>query len=619
MGGLKTRLAGQTFEMTRVVLTLMMCAPALAACTSTPEATPGITIPPDCTAGQDELEVRGCGAGIPPDRCGEGFAANDTMGCEPIMPAEACGPGQLAIPGETECRELLACGSGDWGDIPVEADTQYVDGAYAGGASDGTALHPWTTINDGVAAAAAGAIVAIAAGGYAEDLLIDSGPVVLWGRCPTMVEISGSDAQLAAIEIHGGADGSEIHGFAITGDSGGVFLSGSQDVIVETVWVHDTAGRGIALQDDLGAPSMRIVGSVVEKATDIGVHLVGSEATIASSSLRDIRENSAYATGYGISVQPSDDTGATSTAVLQRCVMERNHTASMLLVASEGTVEDCLFRDTEPSDLSARDGVAIVAQDEDGLRANLTVTQSVFSNNYSRAIALVGSDGTFEAVHVADTKPQQWDDRLGEGMAIINSETESATASISISTIERNYQSGVMVRGSSAAFELVLVRDTEPRPEDMAFGRGVAVTGEATVGLTADAIFDACLFENNRTFGIWVADATATVDSTMVRNTQAQNYDGDYGDGIGLATREEDLPATTVAVSGSRLESNIRAGALIFGAALSLDNSSLECNPRDLLGLEEYLGTAHPLSFDDGGQNRCGCGGTERSCKVGAP
>jgi hypothetical protein len=619
MGGLRTKWAERRLEMTRGALTLLSCASALVACTSTPQTEPGITIPPDCTAGQDQLEVRGCGAGIPPDHCGEGFVANGTMGCEAIMPAQACGPGLLAIPGQSECRELSACGSGTWGDIPVETDTQYVDGAYGGGASDGSAQQPWTTITDGVAAAVTGAAVAIAAGTYGEDILIDSKPVHLWGRCPTMVEISGTEAQLAAVEIRGGADGSEIHGLSITGDSGGVFLSGSQDVIVEASWVHDTAGRGIALQDNLGAPSVRILGSVVEQATDIGVHLVGGEATVENSSLRDTRENSAYATGYGISVQPSDDTGATSTAVLRRCVMERNHTASMLLVASEGTVEDCLFRDTEPADLSARDGVAIVAQDEDGLRSSLTVTQSVFSNNYSRAIALVGSDGTFEAVQIEDTKAQQWDARLGEGIAIINSQTESAAASISISTIERNIQSGVIVRGSTAAFELVLVRDTEPRPEDMAFGRGVAVIGEAAVGMAAAGTFDACLLENNRAFGIYVADGTATVDSTMIVGTQVQGFDGDYGDAIGLATREDDLPATSVAVTGSRLESNVRAGALILGASLTLGSSSLECNARDLLGLEEYLGTAHPMSFDDLGQNRCGCGGAERSCKVVAP
>ena len=50
----------------------------LLGCTSTAEDEP-IYLPPECTAGTAELEVRGCGAGIPPEDCGEGFAPNDTL------------------------------------------------------------------------------------------------------------------------------------------------------------------------------------------------------------------------------------------------------------------------------------------------------------------------------------------------------------------------------------------------------------------------------------------------------------------------------------------------------------------------------------------------------------
>ena len=301
----------------QAALAVVLLAPGLTACTSSTEDEP-VFIPPECTAGEAELEVRGCGAGIPPADCGEGFVANETMGCEAIMPAAHCESGQLAIPGETECHELAACGSGVWGDIPVQADTEYVDATYAGGASDGSADHPWTTVNEGIAAAAAGAIVAIAEGPYSEDLLIDGKPVVLWGRCPASVELSGSASPLATIEIRGGAKGTELHSLSLTGDSGGVFLSGSQDVILEAVWVHDTAGRGIALQDDLGSPSLRLVDSLVESTTDIGLHVVGAEVMVIQSSLRDTMENSTYATGYGISVQPSDDTGALSSLELRR-------------------------------------------------------------------------------------------------------------------------------------------------------------------------------------------------------------------------------------------------------------------------------------------------------------
>ena len=40
---------------------------------------------------------------------------------------------------------------GTWGDVPVAADTQHVDGTYAGGDGDGSATRPWPTIAEGIA------------------------------------------------------------------------------------------------------------------------------------------------------------------------------------------------------------------------------------------------------------------------------------------------------------------------------------------------------------------------------------------------------------------------------------------------------------------------------------
>ena len=36
----------------------------------------------------------------------------------------------MALPGETECREIMTCGAGRWGDIPLDATTVYVDWSY---------------------------------------------------------------------------------------------------------------------------------------------------------------------------------------------------------------------------------------------------------------------------------------------------------------------------------------------------------------------------------------------------------------------------------------------------------------------------------------------------------
>ena len=51
-------------------------------------------------------------AGVPPDGCAAGFAHDGRYGCEPVLPDAACPPGSMAIPGETACHLVMACGAG---------------------------------------------------------------------------------------------------------------------------------------------------------------------------------------------------------------------------------------------------------------------------------------------------------------------------------------------------------------------------------------------------------------------------------------------------------------------------------------------------------------------------
>src|SRR5262249_50701377 len=138
-------------------------------------------------------------AGVDPTACAPGFEW-DAGGCAPVLPPAPCAAGMMALAGETACRPVATCAGGTWGDIPVGADTQYVDGSYAGGDSDGSAPKPWTTIAEGLIAASDGAIIAVAAGTYPEDLTIEH-PVRVWGRCPSMVSVEGRDSAAAAFLV----------------------------------------------------------------------------------------------------------------------------------------------------------------------------------------------------------------------------------------------------------------------------------------------------------------------------------------------------------------------------------------------------------------------------------
>ena len=129
--------------------------------------------------------------------------------------------------------ELIDCGDAPWGAIPVEPNTVYVDASYALGDSDGSPGKPWSTLAAAISAAEPGAIVAVAAGTYTADVVITGKPVRLWGRCPTLVTLVGSNPDGAAVSVDAGAAGSEIRGIAVTGAGIGIAITG--DVLLDAV------------------------------------------------------------------------------------------------------------------------------------------------------------------------------------------------------------------------------------------------------------------------------------------------------------------------------------------------------------------------------------------------
>src|SRR5262249_39790704 len=139
---------------------------------------------------------------------------------------------------------------------------------------------------EGIDAAAPSAIVAVAAGSYAEDLSIQGHQVRLRGRCPGMVEGVGSGSALAALFIKNGAEGTEGQDIARRGAAEGVLASGSTDVVLSGIWIHDTGGRGLDVEDAYGETGLSIMGSLIESTHDLGVYVSGSDVTVQRSVVR---------------------------------------------------------------------------------------------------------------------------------------------------------------------------------------------------------------------------------------------------------------------------------------------------------------------------------------------
>jgi len=538
----------------------------------------------ECRAGEVRSAAGECTflAGIDPDQCGEGFQAEDERSCREVLPA-SCPKGQMAIPGETACRAVGACGDGDYGDVPADAATQFVAQAYAGGANDGTQAHPWTTIQEAIDHATPGAIVAIAAGSYEEGVVIQDHGVRLWGRCPELVEIVGSVAKTGAVRVFPGVAGAEVRGIALRGVGIGIAYSGVTDLLLDQLWIHDMDFRGIAMAPYPASPSTtRLSRSLVESTTEVGVFFTES-LTIEESVIRGTRSDPVFAGGNGIMVQ---DDGQLQ---LLRSVVEENLEFGVYVLGSTAEVESSVLRNTKPQPTTKEYGLGLIdAKNMDGKRATVTIRSSVVAANASVGIGVVDSDLTLETSVVRDTG-------LSSGV-----EARGATVKSTASVFDSNPVAGLRFTGSQADIEGAFVRGN--------VGYGV-LAEESTVAVRSSRI------EHNRVAGTYLLHSQGTLEGVSFLDTTS---DPDFnGGGDALTVESESGGPASASLTHAYLTSNARAGATSFGSAISLSDVELRCNAVDFDGESDYSSeTGQPFSFDEAGAVRCSCDDKAYNCLV---
>ncbi|MBI4700172.1 MAG: hypothetical protein HY744_03220 [Deltaproteobacteria bacterium] len=470
----------------------------LGGCTEAePEPEPGA---PDAgstatPAGCSALEVaRADGScervGVPDGACAEGFEPDGRGGCAPILPAEPCPAGQLALPGEKACHEVMPCAPGRWGDVPAEEDTQFVDAAYAGGDSDGSSDRPWTSIQQGVDAALPGAIVAIAAGSYTEDVLVQGQAVVLWGRCPSLVEVVGTNQAFAAVDIQNGATGSAVRGLALRGASVGLGLSGSKKVEAQWLWIHDTSSTGIDIEDTIGPSSAAIRDVLVENATALGVFIISTPVELERVVVRDTRSDLKKLHGRGIAVEGLPPYQTRADVAVLRSLVERNREVGISANGSDLRIEATVVRETRAQESDGAFGRGVSMQQH----TKASLTGCVVRANRELGVQLAkDSELTVHASVIADTEPNVATGRLGGGLTV-----QDSTALVRASLLEHNHYFGVGVTQGKATIEASIVRGTLAG-EDGLLGDGIVASGAS--GHT-EALLSAVRIESSARAGI---------------------------------------------------------------------------------------------------------------------
>jgi len=608
------------------------------------------------------------------DECGQGFVADGASGCVAVLPAETCAAGLMAVPGDAQCRPVGPidsatvdpCGDGLWGNLQSDALSQHVDIDYMGGASDGTAQHPWTSIQTAVNSATAGAKVLVAAGVYNEDVALKK-QVDVSGRCATLVTLRGKTPNTVRIEA--GADGASIRGLSITGPERGIWIVGAANVVIEQVRVFDTTVGGILVGD---APDTQATlrDSLVESPGDMGIWLGGAALTIERSVVRGA---SGTNPGRGLLAHHGPTTKNSNQLTVRGSVFEDNDNSGLTFSCGSVEIQNSVIRNSRALGIMGA-GVAVadcMIADRD---TSFVLRGAVLDQNADRGLFLAGVDATVDQSCIRNTTPVKGSSaglHISQGLM---GTLRVGKVTLSRSVIDHNAQAGIAVFGATLTADRIVVSNTSPTPE-YPYGHGLHLqSGEA--GARSSAAVKGARFQNNAGAGVLLLSADVSLERVAVINelpldaspmqagviatyvpwdtypSQLRMHDcdvvgsvffgvyalnsqahltqcrvsairtaitGRYGDGVAVASGMGVPEASrgSLIIEDSVIDGAARAGLANFGGDVVFKGNTLSCNTIAINGESDVLeGNHQPFTFDDQGGNRCGCGQQLGSCEV---
>jgi len=481
----------------------------------------------------------------------QGEQEGDRPVCDPAV------AGTYPVLGRADCQRLgdPCPQGGEWPQIPGEIEGARIHVRQGATGGDGSQGLPYGSINEAVAAAAAGDVVVIAAGAYAESVVLDR-ELTLWGACVEQTAIEGPEpyAPDSAAVVVTEPVTAGLRNLRISGGSIGVLAaSADSEVTLDGVWIHQATGTGLAVRSARAAVRGSLIsatladpngsgrGATVETRGRLELEsvtlernrVVGIEASNVSTLLQLLDVAVRNTQGNASTRSLGQGVQARSGAVLEasRLLVHGNREAGLSIGGSgtKATLEDLIVRRTESEESSRAWGEGLWA--ENG--AKVFVTRGLFENNRSEGIMAHASLTLVELtdVIVRDTRSEESSGEFGEGLWI----QEGADARLANTLLEGNRDMGIRVGEAGGTLELdgVVVQDTQS--EEATLESGVGLWVEFGAEVTGGRL----LLDRNRFIGLLVSQDGSLVDLTdvTVRDTLYQEKDGQFGQGLQVSSQ----------------------------------------------------------------------------------
>lgn len=327
-------------------------------------------------------------------------------------------------------------------------------------------------------------------------------------------------------------------------------------------------GSGLVLQS--GAASVER--SVFEANEDAGIRVQDGLLTVDGSVVRDTRSSPGGSIAGGISLNA---TSKSPRLLLRKSLVERNELVGLYAVSpklAQAEVEDCVFRDQLPRSKDGVGGIGLAIAD---VGSSLKLSHSLVERSRGYGLDAMGGSLEVEATVVRDVTLDPKGNYFGVGVHSGANETVGSPATVRLTDVkvERTQAAGIALYAANAALDGVVVADVAPHATKKTDGYGLWVARLTDGRLPGSLSMKRSLVERVRGIGVSLQGVPSSLESVVVRDVDVQASDGSDGLGVAVLKHPAVEGVQTLSLRGVLVENVHAVGVYLDDADATIEHT----------------------------------------------